>query len=43
MPPADAAFIVGSYYVPGIGMVELWARRPAAFPWEQPGMEPQEK
>ena len=40
MPPSDAAFIVGSYYVPGVGMVEVWARRPAVFPWEQPGMEP---
>jgi len=36
MPPSDAAFIVGSYYVPGVGMVEVWARRPAVFPWEQP-------
>lgn len=36
----DAAFIVGCYYVPGVGMVEVWARRAALFPWERPGMEP---
>ncbi|MCA8927019.1 MAG: hypothetical protein KDC18_03055 [Alphaproteobacteria bacterium] len=34
MPPPDAAAVVGSYYVPGVGVVEIWARRAALFPWE---------
>jgi len=40
MPPSDAAFVVGSYHIPGVGMVEIWARRPALFPWERPGLDP---
>lgn len=36
IPPPDAAFVVGSHYVPGVGMVEVWARRAALFTWEPP-------
>jgi hypothetical protein len=34
MPPPDAAYVVGSYHIPGVGLVEIWARRAAVFPWE---------
>lgn len=42
MPPPDAAAIVGSYYVPGVGLVEIWARRAALFPWEYLDIQPPE-